>query len=53
MVQEQFTIEDFTDEAFNIYVGILTGNKLDFNSWAKDDDNFDEEDMWWGNINVC
>ena len=46
LTPEQFTIEDFTDEAFNIYVGILTGNKLDFNSWAKDDDNFDEEDMW-------
>ena len=42
----EFTIEEFTDEAFNIYVGILTGNKLDFDSWAKDDDNFDEEDMW-------
>ena len=42
----EFTIEEFTDAAFDIFVSILTGNKLDFDSWAKDDDEIKEEDMW-------
>ena len=46
LTPEQFTKEEFTDVAYDIFVSILTGNKYNFDSWAKDDDNFDEEDMW-------
>ena len=41
----QFTLDEFTDEAFNNFVSILSGKGLDFNSWAKDDV-FNEEDFW-------
>ena len=45
LTPEQFTKEEFTDAAFDIFVSILTGNKYNFKSWAKDDDT-KEEDMW-------
>ena len=45
LTPEQFTKEEFTDAAYDIFVSILTGNKYNFKSWAKDDET-KEEDMW-------
>lgn len=45
LTPEQFTKEEFTDVAYDIFVSILTGNKYNFKSWAKDDET-KEEDMW-------
>ena len=45
LTPEQFTKEEFTDAAYDIFVSILTGNKYEFKSWAKDDET-KEEDMW-------
>ena len=45
LTPEQFTKEEFTDAAYDIFVSILTGNKYDCKSWAKDDET-KEEDMW-------